>query len=887
MSTATPKLTPMLKQYLEIKEKYKDCLLFYRMGDFYEMFFEDAVLGSKILGITLTSRNKKSDPVQVPMCGIPYHAVQTYLAKVIRAGQRVAICEQVENPAEAKGIVKREVVRVVSPGVVTDSELLDDKDNNFLAALSFSRSRGKNLIGLAFLDISTGQFHLGEWPGDASGQMEITDQLSRFTPSEIIVAPNRGGVSDGIFQEMLAPLPGICVTDRSEMEEMSEEEGREILNGHFNVMNLDGFGCNTFSAGLISAAALLSYLRESEQAELSHVEKLSPIEREAILHIDDSSRRNLELTQTLVDGQRSGSLLSVLDDTCTPMGARLLKQHLLFPLQDPQAIDNRLDAVTTLYTDSEMRKVLREQLDAVYDLERLNSRIILGSANGRDLLALKNSFDRLPHIHHLLSTCSDHRLQQITESFDLLQDLQELLHQSIAEDPPVSIREGNIIRRGYNQELDEVVSLLTDNKQLILSLEASEREKSGISKLKVGYNKVFGYYIEVSKLHGDKVPEHYIRKQTLVNAERFITPELKEFETKIIGAQDRRIDLEYQLFSQIRNHLVENSNRTLKTGRLLAELDVLASHAEIAHRYDYHRPELLDDDSITILEGRHPVIERNLPSGQFVPNNLQINQETDQMLIITGPNMAGKSTILRQTALIVLMAQMGSYVPAEQARISVVDRIFTRVGAMDNLRRGQSTFMVEMSETANILNNATRKSLVILDEIGRGTSTYDGLSIAWSVAEDLTATDKVGCKTLFATHYHELTELAGNSEKIQNYSIGVREWEGRILFLHKLVRGGTSRSYGIQVASLAGVPQRVVKRATKILTKIEEGSFFTSRTDGKGHGNTQSRKNPNQLSLFSQPENPALSLIREIQPDRCTPLEALELLYQICETAKK
>ena len=879
-------LTPMLQQYLEIKGQHEDTILFYRMGDFYEMFFDDAIVASKILGITLTSRNKKSDAVQVPMCGIPYHAAQTYLAKLIKAGRRVAICEQTESPAEAKGIVKREVVRIISPGVITDDLLLDDKSNNYICSLVVKDTAGQRLYGASFLDVSTGEFLVGEYSDKSKGDEVILDQLTRLMPSELLISVKERTALDSLIQQISTFIPGICITERDSLQ-YHVGAAEELLFDHFGVVTLDGFGCSRFSIGIIAAGTLLDYIQETQKTAIDHIEKLTPLDTNSILHIDDSSRRNLELIQTLVGGQRQGSLLSVLDHTCTPMGARLLKHNLLFPLQDKNRIINRLDAVTFFFNNSTVRKELRNLLEHVYDLERLNGRMILGSGNGRDMLAMKHSLASLPAIHTLLEQCNTRKLIDIREQFDLLKDLHDLLERSVHHEAPVTLRDGHLIKSGYNEELDELVVLLRDGKKLILDLESKERAATGIAKLKIGFNRVFGYFIEVSKLQSDKVPEHYIRKQTLVNAERFITPELKEFEDKILGAEDKRVDLEYQLFLAIRAQLAENSSRLLKTAQLLAQIDFLSANSEMAHKFNYRRPEMNDGDEILIIEGRHPVIERTLPSGKFVPNDVHLDQSTDEVLIITGPNMAGKSTVLRQTALIVLMAQMGCYVPAQQAEIGIVDRIFTRVGAMDDLRRGQSTFMVEMSETANILNNATEKSLVILDEIGRGTSTYDGLSIAWAVAEDLVQKNGKGVKTLFATHYHELTELAKANKRVQNYSIAVREWQGNIIFLHKLVKGGTSRSYGIQVASLAGVPDNVVHRAEEILREIELGKFGQTADPMANRKKSARIKNhPDQLTLFAPPSDPIRLSLQEMNLDQCAPLDALNTLYALKEMLK-
>ncbi|RUM46458.1 MAG: DNA mismatch repair protein MutS [Desulfocapsa sp.] len=881
----SPKITPMLRQYLDIKEEHKDTILFYRMGDFYEMFFEDAITASKILGITLTSRNKKDDVNKVPMCGIPYHAATGYLAKLVKAGKRVAICEQTEDPSEAKGIVRREVVRVISPGVVTDDQLLDDKDNLYVAALCYKEKSDGDLFGISFLDLSTGSFYLGEFIDEERNGEVILDQLTRMTPAELLISDKDSELLTDLLATATTLLPGLCITLRPATS-FHFSSSNELLCDHFQVSSLAGFGCENRKEGIRSAGALLEYIQDTQKANLDHIEKLSPIDLKQILQIDESSRRNLELTLTIIGSMREGSLLSVMDHTCTPMGARLLKQEILFPLQDVERINDRLTAVQFLFRNAAVRRNFRELLAAIYDIERLNSRMVLGNGNGRDMLSLKLSLARLPAIKEILQRCDAPRIQRLYADFDTLEELHNLIDTAIHEEAPITLREGRLIKEGYNEELDELIHIQRHGKQLILDLEAQERAATGISKLKVGFNKVFGYFIEVSKLNSDKVPETYIRKQTLVNAERFITPELKEFETKVLGAQERRLELEYQLFTAIRQTLAAESSRLLRSAALIAKIDFLVNLAEIAHLHHYQRPTLNNGEIIDIVEGRHPVIERSLASGKFVPNDVHLDQSREEVLIITGPNMAGKSTILRQTALIVLMAQMGSFVPAESAIIGVVDRIFTRVGAMDDLRRGQSTFMVEMNETANILNNATNKSLVILDEIGRGTSTFDGLAIAWAVAEDLVQKNDKGVKTLFATHYHELTELAKTEERVRNYSIAVREWNDTIIFLHKLVKGGTNRSYGIQVAGLAGVPDRVVKRAGVILKNIEQGEFGLDGQPkiAKGGRSKKSRRkvHPNQLSLFPGSENDAIhKYLQNIDADNLTPRQALDEIYEL------
>ncbi len=878
------RLTPMLRQYLEIKEQHQDAILFYRMGDFYEMFFDDARVASKILGITLTSRNSKNDKDRVPMCGIPFHAASSYVAKLVNNGNRVAICEQTEDPAQAKGIVKREVVRVVSPGIVTDSQVLDEKSNRFVGSLVHQTKGTRHLFGLSFLDLSTGEFLVGEFADPSEDYAFILDQLTRMGPAELVISLNRGEHLEKLISSAQILLPDLCITQR-DYPSFSFSESKELLLEHFNVVNLAGFGCEWMKPGTIAAGVILEYAIETQKTDMSHIEKLTPIDLHSILQIDDSSRRNLELTQTIIGGKRDGSLLAVLDQTCTPMGARLLKNYLLSPLQDIKRIQHRLNSVHFLIDHPAIRKDLRQNLTAIYDIERLNSRMVLGSGNAKDMIALKQSLAVLPDIDALLDTCRDEQLSSIQKDLDILQDLFSLIDQIINEEAPHTLRDGNIIKEGHNSELDELIHIQRDGKQLILALETQEREITGIAKLKVGFNKVFGYYIEISKAQSSNAPEHYIRKQTLVNAERFITPELKEFENKVLGAQEKRLQLEYQIFTHLRNELARKSGALLKTAHQLARLDLLACFAETAHLYNYHKPEIDNGEIISITEGRHPVIERSMPSGKFVPNDIFLDQTSEEVLIITGPNMAGKSTILRQTALIVLMAQMGSFIPADSATIGVVDRIFTRVGAMDDLRRGQSTFMVEMNETANILNNATEKSLVILDEIGRGTSTYDGLAIAWAVAEDLVMKNNKGVKPLFATHYHELTDLARTQPRVHNYSIGVREWNDTIIFLHKLIKGGTNRSYGIQVAGLAGVPKNVVKRAQEILANIEQGEFdrygqpmiAKSQLD-KDQTEAQT---PRQPSLFSPPQDPLRLALTSTVVDDLTPREALELLYEL------
>jgi DNA mismatch repair protein MutS len=877
---AAAKITPMLQQYLEIKSMHEDAILFYRMGDFYEMFFDDAEVAAKILGITLTSRSSKNSNSKIPMCGVPFHAASSYLAKLIKAGHRVAVCEQVEDPRLVKGgkIVKREVVRVVTPGVTTEEQLLDDKSNRFLSAVALIAKKGViNTYGTSFLDITTGEFLASQHTALDSAM----DELTRMMPAELLIDESNQEQAEEFLTAAKALLPSMCLTKRPS-HTFQPETAREALLEHFQIVNLAGYGCEHMKAGITAAGALLQYVLETQKTACSHIEKLTPIDLDDVLIVDEASRRNLELTQTIVNADRQGSLLATLDNTCTPMGARLLHKRMLFPLRDVALIRSRLQAVEALYADTGLREALRKLLTEVYDLERLNSRVVLGSANARDLLAIRNSLARLPEIKTIFGAVEEGLLRDIIDEIDELHELQNLLEKSIREDAPLTLREGKFIKQGFHAELDELIDILHDGRSMILALEAKERKRTGIANLKIGFNKVFGYYLEVSRGQLDNVPDYFIRKQTLVNAERYITPDLKEFESKVTGADEKRLELEYQIFADIRRQVAAQSTALLKTANCLARLDFFACLAETARNNKYVKPQVNDSSEITIREGRHPVIEKTLPPGRFVPNDIHLDQDKEEVLIITGPNMAGKSTVLRQTALIVLLAQMGSFVPAEKAEIGVVDRIFTRVGAMDDLRRGQSTFMVEMNETANILNNASDKSLVILDEIGRGTSTFDGLAIAWAVAEELVTKNGRGVKTIFATHYHELTELALTRNRVKNYNIAVREWNDTIIFLHKLMKGGTSRSYGIQVAALAGVPAMVVERAKEILKNIETGEFNHQgepRIAPRKKGTRESH--PSQLSLFGGGPDPIRDKLKEVKPDDLSPLEALNLLYEL------
>ncbi len=855
------RLTPMLQQYLEIKAQYPDAILFYRMGDFYEMFFEDAEVASRILEITLTSRDKGKEN-RVPMCGVPVHSAEGYLSKLVEAGHRVAICEQVEDPKEAKGLVKREVVKVVTPGLMVASTGEKGAERaNFIAAVAPGRR-----FGLARLDLSTGDFSATE----AADLRELSSELARIEPSELLLPEGQ--------EELLHEISGAMEPPFTTFRPASwfrDERAREVLTSHFKVATLDGFGLASVEAGVAAAGALLAYVEETQKADLSHIDHLKPYILADHMVIDDSTKRNLELVSNLYDFTRKGSLLHCLDHTRTAMGSRLLRHWLLYPLKERKAIEERLQAVESLM-DDELIQELRSLLHGVYDIQRLLSRLVMGAANGRDLLALRNSLEPVAAIKARISAVATDSslLQQIDSMLDPLEDVTSLIHEAIREDCPVAIREGGIIKEGYHRELCELARLQRSSREILAELEAKEREATGIPTLKVGYNRVFGYYIEVTKSHLAKVPGHYIRKQTLTNSERYITEELKELEERILHAQERRIELEYRLFLEVREEVVARRERIKATAQGLATLDVLVSLAHVALEKGYVRPEITDDDRLIIQQGRHPVVEQQLPPGEFVPNDIRLDGST-RMIIITGPNMAGKSTILRQTALICLMAQMGSFVPADRATVGVVDRIFTRVGATDYLVRGQSTFMVEMSETAEILRNATTRSLVILDEIGRGTSTFDGLSIAWAVAEALVQKGGDGVKTLFATHYHELTDLARRFPQVENRHIGVREEGGKVVFLHQLLPGPTGKSYGIEVAALAGVPVPVIERAKELLAEIEAKDRLAGPVEGRAKIRQQ------VLPLVVEKGGEIRRYIEAISIDETTPLEALNHLAKL------
>ena len=863
----------MIKQYLSIKEQYPDAILFYRMGDFYEMFFEDAQIASRALEITLTSRNK-NDESPVPMCGVPHHAARSYIARLIDKGYKVAVCDQIEDPAKAKGLVKRDVVRVITPGMIIENELLDERSNNYVLAIKCR----DELTGLAFLDISTGAFRITE-SRDAD---VIIEEIQRISPSEILLPESSKADPDFLPIASILTETSLSYLDDREFE---FKRSYKRLTDQFKTISLEGFGCENWKAGICAAGAVVFYIRETQKQKLEHLTRLETHRLDTYLMVDELTWQNLELSSNIRTGSRHATLLAVIDHTCTAMGARLLAQWMRYPLIDIEEIGLRHDAVGQAKDNISTRKDIRETLKSVYDIERIGNKIVMGHSNARDLVALKRSLEMLPAMESLLSVLKG-AFFRLPEKIDNLSKLADLIDRSIREDAPPTINEGGIIKTGYNRALDELMQISRDAKGWLAQLEVREKESTGINTLKVRYNKVFGYYIEIPKSRSGSVPANYVRKQTLVNAERYIIDELKSFEMKILGAEDQRATLEYEIFNEIRNGVVKNNRSIQKTARFLARLDCVTNLAEVAAQNDYGRPEMTRDGGIFIQDGRHPVVEKMITAERFVPNTVKMDDTDNQILIITGPNMAGKSTVLRQVALVVIMAQMGAFIPAARAKISITDRIFTRVGALDNLSQGQSTFMVEMQETANILNNATEKSLVIMDEIGRGTSTFDGLSIAWAVAEYLHDLNSRGVKTLFATHYHELTQLAQTKPRVKNLNIAVKEWNDEIIFLRKLAQGGTNRSYGIQVARLAGIPHPVIDRAKRILYKIEQGDYNPGGSRGLINGDRSTAKGPVQLDLFGKKENKLIAELTKADISRMTPLEALNFLNELQQRAK-
>jgi len=869
-------LTPAMRQYLEIKEQHRDAILFYRMGDFYEMFFEDAVTASRVLEIALTSRNKGKED-RIPLCGIPYHAASPYIARLIEKGFKVAICEQMEDPRLAKGIVKRAVVRVITPGLVLDTEHLASKENHFLAALSVT----ENVAGLAFLDISTGEFRVSE-SGDP--ELLLSEIVSRDF-RELLVSQ---GFKKSRLLKAFSSQAVSCLVNELPGDYFEVDEGAARLREHFPGSVLRILDVDAHPAAVSAAGAALRYVKETQKENLDHILGIQWHQPDQHLIIDDTARRNLELFTTLRDNRKEGSLLNVMDETMTPMGGRRLRWWLRYPLSDPDRIKERLTAVGEIKDRHLLRDNLRQSLKRLSDVQRLGSRISMAVANARDLAALKTSFQIIPSIREQLSDFRTPLLSSIFAGLDEMPDVVALIEQAVADAPPLSLRDGGMIREGYDAGLDELRSLGRDGKKGISALEERERKKTGISSLRVGFNSVFGYYIEVTKAHTHLVPGEYVRKQTLVNAERYINQELKEYESTVLNAEQKSREREYVLFIGVRETVSREIGRILRSAGLLADLDAIVSLAEIAERYGYCCPLVDGDDIIEIRDGRHPVVERMSLSEGFVPNDADLDCSGRRMLILTGPNMAGKSTYIRQVALIVLLAQMGSFVPAASARIGVVDRIFTRVGAADSLASGESTFMVEMNEVASILKNATKKSLILLDEVGRGTSTFDGLSIAWAVAEYIHDAEHLKARTLFATHYHQLTDLSLTKEGVKNLNIAVKEWGDRIIFLRRILEGGTSRSYGIQVAGLAGIPAEVILRAREILENLERGELdeigmprIARRRKGAATGRSE------QLTLFMDDEGRILREMKDLDILKMTPLDALTLLHEWKEKLKR
>jgi DNA mismatch repair protein MutS len=854
-----------MQRYLEVKAQNPGTILLFRIGDFYELFYEDAQTAARVLGLTLTSRDKGSTN-PIPMAGFPYHQLDNYLRRLIQAGFRAAVCEQVEDPALAKGLVKREVTRVVTPGTLTEDALLDPRESNFLAALYAD----KDACGLAWLELSTGRFVAA-----AVERQHLADELARLAPAECLVPEGNATLAVSAGSHTL-------VTERAPWS-FSATHCRRVLLDHFGTTTLDGFGwTDDSSPGITAAGALLEYVQETQKSTLHHIARLEPFVRGSNLLIDEATRRSLELTRTLRDDRREGSLLAVIDETVTPMGARLLAEWLSNPLTNLEAINQRLDAVQELSENHLVSQELRESLKTAYDLQRLTARVATARASPRDLRFLASTLELLPKIKAKLCGRRSALLNELEAQLDLCADVRSAVESALVDDPPLSILEGGMIRPGYNAALDELRDLARGGKEWIARYQAQEIERTGIASLKVGFNKVFGYYLEITAAQAAKtpIPADYIRKQTLKNQERFITPELKEHEEKVLRAEQQANSLEQELFNSLRTVVAGQGGRLRQTAEVLAQVDVLAALATLAVKANCCRPELVEEPILEICEGRHPVLDRLQPTGQFVPNDVLVGEETGRVQIITGPNMAGKSTYIRQAALLTILAQIGSFVPARSARVGIADRIFARVGASDELGRGQSTFMVEMTETARILHAATEKSLVILDEIGRGTSTYDGISLAWAVTEFLH--DAIGCRTLFATHYHELTELTVTLKQARNWNVAVREDEDGIVFLHKIVEGAADKSYGIHVARLAGIPIQVVERARVILETLE-----TDHVDQDGLPKVPPRhsgaKSDRQLELFHVMEHPVIDKLREINPERMTPLEALETLHRMRE----
>lgn len=875
MAKKADKLTPMMEQYFEIKNKYQDCILFYRLGDFYEMFYEDAITASRELEITLTGKNCGQEE-RAPMCGVPFHSCEPYITKLVERGYRVAICEQVEDPKQAKGIVKRDVIRVVTPGTNTITQSLDESKNNYIMSVFCENDQ----FGLAVCDLSTGEFRTTQ----VQYQDALFDEMNKFQPSEIIC--NDGFCICGMDFDYIKEKIGAVITPvASYYYETTHCE--EMIREQYHLLNLEGIGLSDYPFGMIASGGLLQYLHETQKNSLAHLMELQPYSTQNYMVLDSSTRRNLELCETLREKSKRGSLLWVLDKTKTAMGARMLRKMVEQPLIHKKAIMDRLDAVEMLKDNVMAREELREYMNSIYDLERLTMKISYRSANPRDLISFKTSIQYLPYIKDILGQFSKGILANMAQDLDPLEDLYELLEASIQDDPPIPIKEGGILKAGYDEEVDRLKEAKTEGKTWLAELEEREREKTGIKNLRVRYNKVFGYYIEVTNSYKELVPDYYIRRQTLANAERYTTEELENLARTILGAEDKLCALEYERYVEIRENLAAQIERIQRTAQAIAWSDAFASLALVAEQNQFVRPSINQRGVIDIKDGRHPVVEKMMKEELFVANDTYLDHKKHQVNIITGPNMAGKSTYMRQTALIVLLAQIGSFVPAKSANIGLVDRIFTRVGASDDLASGQSTFMVEMSEVANILRHATKNSLLILDEIGRGTSTFDGLSIAWAVVEYITGQGLSGAKTLFATHYHELTELEGKIPGVNNYCIAVQEKGDNIIFLRKIIKGSADRSYGIQVAKLAGVPEEVIERAREIAEELEQ-SDITAHTEKIGR-RKEAEEEPVQLSLFDTmgimpveiKDSPVERELKEADLSNMTPIQAMNLLYEL------
>lgn len=867
--------SPMMQRYLETKEEYKDCILFYRLGDFYEMFFDDAITASRELELTLTGKDCGQEE-RAPMCGIPHHAAELYISKLIAKGYKVAICEQLEDPKKAKGIVKRGVIRVVTPGTVVESNMLEERKNNFIMSIFKSGI----YYGISVCDISTGEFYSAEIKDNYNFPM-LLDEIARYAPSELLINSMMANSKEEI-SKIKERFENVYITNFNDKFFISDLNN---INLRFNIVDNNGKNIEDISSktlAISSINALIEYIEETQKTTLDHINKIKIYQVSKYMALDINARRNLEITEKMRDKSKKGTLLWVLDKTATSMGGRLLRRWLNDPLIDIQEINKRLNAVKELKEDIMLRGDIIENLKKVYDIERLAGKMAFGNANARDMITLKNSLYKLPEVKKILQECKSPMLMELCGKLDELQDIYTLIDNAIVEDPPMAIKDGGIIKLGYDEEIDKLKTAQTEGKNWLIQLEADEKEKTGIKNLKVGFNKVFGYYLEVTKSYLNQVPERYIRKQTLTNAERYITEELKNLENQILGAEERVVNLEYNAFTEIREEIAKNVKRLQTTSEVISTVDVLSSFAQVAEDMNYCMPIVDDNGIIDIKNGRHPVIEKIMGVGTFVENDTYLDKNDNRLAIITGPNMAGKSTYMRQVALITLMAQVGSFVPAESANIGVVDKIFTRVGAADDLSMGQSTFMVEMMEVATILKEATQNSLVILDEIGRGTSTYDGLSIAWAVAEYIADKEKCGAKTLFATHYHELTELENRLEGIKNYSIAVKEKGEDIIFLRKIIEGGTDESYGIHVAKLAGVPKVVTTKANEILRSLERKNILTNKKQEK-----QDKKQvEGQFDMYNYKLAEIAHEVDKINLNELTPIDALNTLVRIKEKMK-